>query len=534
MGLAISAPAIAYTSMHMFDAILVTRSEADTTLWMGIEIALAALITIFTCLQQDTSRLLRDPLALEMTTQLARKAVTIPLTDLEAPGLREQLAQARETAGQRGGQFVGDLLVVIQGIMSLAICCAILAPFTWLAVLVFAATIPGALVEVWSARVMHRSSVNLTHDRQRFDQLEGTLLSGTSAIENKFLGVGSRIVSRLRAISIRLGGDQFRVWRRAGLAVAAAQLFPLAAYYGTYIYLGFEASRGALSFGALTLCLISMHNAQQFSLAALFASRNVGEYWMQLRSYFEVLDHAPPARVAGPPPVPSLGLRLENAGFRYPGSDAWAVRHVDLDIGRNEIIGIVGGNGSGKSTLVRLITGLYRPSEGRVMLDGRDLADWDEAALRARFAVVFQQFARYRMSLRDNLALPAAEGDEARCAAAFVASGVEQFVPGLPHGADTSLTPTFDSGVDLSGGQWQKVALARAFVRSDADILIMDEATSALDAPSEQRVLEHVCRPCRMQSVVLITHRLSALKWADKVVRLEKGRASIVPVPEAP
>ena len=533
LGLAAVAPAIAYTSMRMFDAILVTGSEADTIAWMSIEIGLAALITVFTCLQQDTSRLLRDPVALEMTTALARKTVVVPLTDLEAPGMREQLAQARQTAELRGGQLVADLLAVLQGVVSLVICCLLVARFTWLAVLIVAATVPGTLVELWSARVMYRAGERLAHDRNRFDHLEETLLSGSA--ENQFLDVGPPLTRRLRAIASRLGADQLRVWRRSGLAVAAGQWLPTLAFHGIYLYLGIETGRGDLSFGELTLCLISMSNTQHFSQAALFAGRGAGEGLLHLRSYFAFLDRPLPGRSRCETPrvtagTPGAGLRLEDVGFRYPGSEAWAVRHVNLEIAPGEVVGIIGGNGSGKSTLVRLLTGLYRPTEGRVTLGGRDLEEWDEEALRARFAVVFQDFARYRMTLRENLALPApspALGDQRRLEDALAASGADQLVADLPRGAETALSPTLEAGVELSGGQWQKVALARAFARSEADLLIMDEPTSALDAASERHVLEHLYSRRRKQTVVLITHRWSALRSADQVVLLEKGRASM-------
>lgn len=528
IGLAAMAPAIAYTSMRMFDAVLVTHSESETILWMSIEVGLAAMVTVFTCLQQDTGRLLREPLALEMTTALVDKLATIPLTDLEDPDVRTQVAEARETAELRSGQLVVDMLAVLQGVVSLTICLIIVAQFTWLAVLVVAAAIPCTIAELWSARVMYRAGASLAHDRQRFDRLEDTLTSSACRVENKFLDADRRLAARLRMIGRRLGAAQVRVWHRAGAAVAIAQLLPTLGHYGINLYLGIETVRGQMTFGALTLCLISLYNTQQFSQTALFAARSAGEALLHVRSTFALLDRPVPTRCEGPQSMAGHpGLRLEDAGFRYPGADSWAVRHVNLAIAPGEMVGIVGGNGSGKTTLVRLLTGLYRPSEGRVTLDGRELVNWDEAALRARFAVVFQDFARYRMSLRDNLALPPGDGDEPP-AEACAASGVDRLLAELPRGADTALTTSFDGGVELSGGQWQKVALARAFARRDADLLIMDEPTSALDAPSERRVLDHLHSRRRVRTVVLITHRLAALQWADKIVLLEKGRASLV------
>ena len=537
VGVAVVVPAIAYTSLRMFDAILVAHSEAETIRWMSIEIGLAVTVTVFTCLQQDTSRLLREPLALEMSTALARTAAAMPLTDLESPATRDQLSQARVTAGTRAGQLVEDMLTVLQVVVSLAICALVISRYTGLAILTVVAVIPGVIVEVWSARALHRASERLSHDQQRFDLLEETILSGPCSVENKFLDAGRPLSGRLRAIGDRLGAEQLRVWRRAGLPAAIAQLLPTVAYYGVQLYLGLQAARGTLSFGAFTMCLIVMYNVQYYLQQALVAGRSASETWIHLRGYFELIDGParppalPPARVGAPrlaTGAAPLGLRLRDVGFRYPGSEAWALRHVDLDVAPGEVVGIVGGNGSGKSTLVRILTGLYRPGEGTITLDGRDLSEWDEAALRARFAVTFQDFARYRMSLRENLVLPPADGDdELRLAEAFAASGVDQLLPDLPRGLDTALSASFGAGVELSGGQWQKVALARAFARREADHLILDEPTSALDARSEERVLEHVAARRRKQTIVLITHRLSALRSADRVVLLEKGRASV-------
>lgn len=537
VGVAVVVPAIAYTSLRMFDAILVTRSEAETIRWMSIEIGLAVMVTVFTCLQQDASRLLREPLALEMSTALAGATAAMPLTDLEATATRERLSQARVTAETRAGQLVEDMLTVLQVVVSLAICALVISRYTGLALLTIVAVIPGVIVEIWSARALHGASERLAHDQQRFERLEETVLSGACSVENKFLDAGRPLSRRLGAIGDRLGADQLRVWRRAGLPASIAQLLPTVAYYGVQLYLGLQAARGQLSFGAFTMCLIVMYNVQYFLQQALVAGRSASETWIHLRGYFELIDHparpttSPPARVGAPRLAvghQAGALRLRDVGFRYPGSETWALRHVDLDIGRGEVVGIVGGNGSGKSTLVRLLTGLYRPAEGAITLDGRDLSEWDEAALRARFAVTFQDFARYRMSLRENLVLPAsAEGDERRLAEVFAASGVDQLLPRLPRGLDTPLTASFDAGVELSGGQWQKVALARAFARSEADHLILDEPTSALDARSEERVLEQIAVRRRKQTIVLITHRLSALRSADRVVVLEKGRASL-------
>ena len=508
VGLAIFVPAIAYTSMRMFDAILVERSERGTILWVAIEMVLAGAATVFTCLQQDAARLLRDPLSLAFSIELARKLERIPLSELESEELGPEVARARELADHQVGQAAADLFVVAQGVASLVACCAILLPFTWLGLVILVAATPSALAEAWGARSAQRMAATFAHDRRRFEELERSLHPGPHAAEVRLLGIAPRFVNLLRTIAARIATAQLRARRRIGMASALFELLTLLAQFGTYVYLGLMTVRGELSFGALTLCMISMHNTQQFMTSALFAARSLGESLLGLRSYYALIDRAEPAAAFVPAPAARGGLCFDNVGFQYPGTTTWALRHLDLRIGATEVVGIVGGNGSGKSTLVRLLTGQYRPTEGRVTLDGRELSAWSETELRHRLAVVFQHPARYQLSLADNLL----EADSE----ALVASGAQELV--AVHGLDGMAT-------DFSGGQWQKLALGRALGRRAASVLVLDEPSSALDEASERRVLEAACGS-RTRSVVLVTHRPGALHWVDKVVRLDKGRAS--------
>jgi ATP-binding cassette, subfamily B, bacterial len=507
VGLALATPAIAYTSMRMFDAILVEGSERGTIVWMALEIVLAVAIVIFTCLQRDAARLLRDPLSLALSTTLARRLERIPLSDLESEELAPEVARARELADQQVGQSAGDLFVVVQGLASLVACCAILLPFTWLGLVVLVAAVPSGLAEAWGARSAQRMTEKFAPDRRRFEELERCLHPGPHAAEVRLLGIAPRFVDQLRGIAARISRSQLRVRRRIGTAGALVELVPLCAQYGAYVYLGLLTARGELTFGALTLCMICLHSTQQSMTSSLVAARNLGESLLALRSYHALVDRAEPTASA-PAPVARGGLALEDVGFRYPGASTWALRHVDLQIGPTDVVGIVGGNGSGKSTLVRLLTGQYRPTEGRVTLDGRELSTWPEDELRQRLAVVFQQPARYQLSLADNLIGADAE--------ALVASGARELV--AAHGMD-------GMPAGFSGGQWQKLALGRALARRTASLLVLDEPSSSLDEASERRVLEAACGS-RTRSVVLVTHRPGALRWVDKLVRLDKGRAS--------
>lgn len=494
--------------MRTFDAILVEHSERATIGWMAIEVALAVTVTVLTFLQRDAARMIRDPLSLALSTELARKLERIPLSDLESEKLRPEVTRARELADHEVGQAATDLFVVAQGLSSLIVCCAILLPFTWLGLVIVVAAIPSALAEAWGAHSAQSTAATWAHDRRRFEELERTLHPGPHAAEVRLLDIAPRFVDLLRAIAVRITTAQHRVRLRVGTAGAFVQLLPLLAQYGTYVYLGLMTARGDLSFGALTLCMICMHNMQQFMTTALLSARGLGESLVGLGSYYALIDRGERPATRGWISATRSGLRLEDVGFRYPGSKTWALRHVDLQIGATEVVGIVGGNGSGKSTLVRLLTGQYRPTEGQVTLDGRDLSMWDETELRRRLAVVFQQPARYQLSLADNLL---GADSEALCV-----TGAQELV--AAHGLDGMAT-------GFSGGQWQKLALGRALGRRAASVLVLDEPTSSLDEASERRVLEATCGS-RARSVVLVTHRPGALRWVDKLVRLDKGQAS--------
>jgi len=247
-------------------------------------------------------------------------------------------------------------------------------------------------------------------------------------------------------------------------------------------------------------------------------------------------SHAPPALVA----KTEEGIRFENVGFRYPSGPAsggvngeagapperWALRGVNVFIPKGESLALVGENGAGKTTFIKLLTGLYKPTEGRVLLDGRDLATWDETTLRRRIGVIFQDFNQYQLALRENVAFGSVDHleDEPRVDRAVERGGAAELVTTLPAGLQTQLGRWFSSGVELSGGQWQKVALARAFMRDEADILILDEPTAALDAEAEHAVFQRFRALAAGRTTILISHRFPTVRMADRILVLEKGR----------
>jgi ATP-binding cassette subfamily B protein len=233
----------------------------------------------------------------------------------------------------------------------------------------------------------------------------------------------------------------------------------------------------------------------------------------------------PRARLSAPRERGAV-VRFEDVGFRYAGTDTWALRHVDVELARGQSVALVGQNGAGKSTFVKLLLRLYEPTEGRILLDGRDLREWDREDLFKRVAAVFQDFNRYKLSYRENVAfgsLPDA-ADDARVARATERSGASELLSGLSRGEGTVLGRWFRDGVELSGGQWQKVALARAFMREEADVLVLDEPSAALDAEAEHALFQRIQALSDGKTTILISHRFSTVRSADRILVFEGGR----------
>ena len=295
------------------------------------------------------------------------------------------------------------------------------------------------------------------------------------------------------------------------------------------VALALAAAAARITIGELTLYLVAFRQGQQAFQSILTAIGGMYEDNLYMSNLFQYLD------VETAPPVPLLsatnegaerGIRFEGVGFRYPGQENFALRGIDLFLPAGQSVALVGENGAGKTTLIKLLTRLYEPTEGRILLDGRDLRAWDEEALRRRIGVIFQDFNRYQLTLRENVSAGGFEHahDEPRIGRAVESGGATEVVAALTAGLDTQLGRWFQDGVELSGGQWQKVALARAFMREEADVLVLDEPTAALDAEAEAAVFERFRALAQGRTTLLISHRFSTVRTADRILVLEHGR----------
>jgi ATP-binding cassette subfamily B protein len=348
------------------------------------------------------------------------------------------------------------------------------------------------------------------------------------AKEVKLYGLGRRLLDRYKGIFVRLYGEDKRLALQRDSWGFALGLLATVTLYCAYAWVAMSAVRGEISVGQMTMYLMLFRQGQMAVTAALSAVSGLYEDNLYLSTLYEYLET--PVRAPGGHALqgcnPQDGVRFEHVSFRYPGATEAAIEDVSLHLAPGGSLALVGANGSGKTTLIKLLTRLYQPTAGRILLDGLDLREWDESRLRERIGVIFQDFTRYQMQVGENIGAgdePHFE-DEARWREAAEKGRASEFIAGLPSGYTTQLGKWFLNGRELSGGQWQKVALSRAFMRTRADVLVLDEPTAAMDAQAEAEVFEHFRQLAKGRMTILISHRFSTVRMADQIAVLDHGR----------
>ena len=521
--------AIAWAGKGIVDAV-VARSTEATLRWVLIELAVIAAQALMQRSLGLVRQLLGARLALDINVLILEKALSLELRHFEDPEFYDQLTRARREASSRPVSVVTESFQLVQNVLTLAGYAALLLRFSGWAVLgLLVAAIPGTLAEIRFSNQAFRLRNWRSPDSRRLLYLEYVLANDDHAKEVKLFGLGPLLLERYRKLGETFyDEDRKLAVKRSGWAFALS-LFGTLAFYGCYAVMALAAARGRLTLGNMTLYVVAFRQGQQAFQSILTALGGMYEdnlYMSNLFKYFAIPVGAalpPPALPAGPG---EHGIRFEDVGFRYPGTEVWALRHLDLFVPAGQSLALVGHNGAGKTTLIKLLTRLYTPSEGRILLDGKDLRSWSEEALRRRVGVIFQDFNQYQFKVRENVALGSVEHleDEARVKRAVEHGGANEVVAALKGGLDTPLGRWFQDGTELSGGQWQKIALARAFMREEADILILDEPTAALDAEAEHAVFERFRQLAKGRTAILISHRFPTVRMADRILVLEGGR----------
>ena len=475
------------------------------------------------------NQLLSDRFSDETSLQLMRHTAALDLQDLEDSEVQDRLDRARRQASGRTG-LVSSLFGQAQDLVTLATFAVGIAAYApWLIPLIAVALVPAFLGEARFNAEDYALSVRRTADRRELDYLRQTGASTETAKEAKLFNLNGFLTDRYDTVSraIRKENRGFALRRAAWGAVLAAA--GTLGYYAAYAVLAWRTANGTLSIGDLTFLVASVVRLRGLLEGVLAGLSNLAAQSLYLRDLFSFLAIAPSIRSpAVPAPFParlSHGIEFQDVGFRYPGGTRWAVRHLRFTLRANEVLALVGENGAGKTTIVKLLTRLYDPTEGRILLDGRDLRDYDLDALRGGIGAIFQDFVRYDLSAADNIAVGriAERADRPRIERAAASGLADEVIARLSTGYDQVLGRRFRGGVDLSGGEWQKIAIARAYMR-DAAVLVLDEPTAALDARAEYEVFERFKALGAGRTALLISHRFSSVRMADRILVLAGGQ----------
>ncbi|KAF1698074.1 ABC transporter ATP-binding protein [Pseudoxanthomonas jiangsuensis] len=496
---------------------------------LALELALAVGSDLLGRLVSYADGLLSELFTNASSVRLMEHAATLDLEDFEDPDLQDKLDRARRQTMSRMNlmsQLFGQVQDAIT-VASFAIGLLVYAP--WLIVLLAVALVPAFVGESHFNALGYSLNHQWTPERRQLEYLRQTGASVETAKEVKIFNLHRFLIDRYKVLAEKFYLANRALARRRALWGTLLAALGTLGYYVAYAYIAWRTVRGDFSIGDLTFLAGSFLRLRQLLEGLLIGfSQVAGQalYLDDLFSFFEIEPEIASRPDALPVPRPiAAGFAFENVGFRYPGAEHWALRGLEFELRAGEVLALVGENGAGKTTLVKLLARLYDPDEGRILLDGRDLRDYDLDDLRANTGVIFQDFVRYHLSAGENIGVGRIEAmdDRARIADAARRGMAEEVVAALPLGYDQLIGRRFKTGVDLSGGQWQKLAIARAWMR-DAQVMILDEPTAALDARSEFEVFQRFKELSRGRTAVLISHRFSSVRMADRILVLAGGK----------
>jgi len=529
--------AVAFIGAKIVDAVVAAiAASADDGAAVSRVLVYVALEGVLVALTAATQRglstcqsLLRAQLGQRVNEMILEKALTLELRHFEDSEFYDKLTRARREASSRPLSLVMRSFGLVQNGIALVSFGTLLVRFSpWAVAVLLLAGLPSFIAEAKFSGDAFRLFRWRSPETRMQMYLETVLAREDHAKEVKLFDLGPLLLERYRSIFQKVFKEDRQLTIRRDTWGFFLGLISTAAFYAAYAWIAVSAVRGRITLGEMTMYVLLFRQGQSAVSSILSAIGGMYEDNLYLSTLYDYLDT--PVDAAGGTatkgPQPAEGVHFENVSFTYPGATEPAVRDVSFQLRPGQSLALVGENGSGKTTLIKLLTRLYSPSSGRITLDGLDLADWSPAALRRRVGVIFQDFARYQLKVGENIGAGDVTHfeDELRWHEAASLGMAGPFIEELPAGYQTQLGKWFKDGRELSGGQWQKVALSRAFMREESDILVLDEPTAAMDARAEAQVFAQFRELAKERMVILISHRFSTVRMADQILVIQGGQ----------
>ncbi|PIO47912.1 MAG: ABC transporter ATP-binding protein [[Chlorobium] sp. 445] len=523
-----------YTAKLITDEVVNLTQAPDAknferlALWIAMQFVVAVLTDALARANAWVNSLLGDKVANDTSLKIMQHAAALDLEKFEDAEFYNKLERARQQTGNRIALMAEALGQAQQAITIIVLAAGLIAFKPYLIVLLAVALVPAFLGESHFNGQSYSMMYARTPERRELDYLRYIGASDETAKEVKVFGLSEFLITRFKELSEKFYHENKSLATRRAIWGGLFATIGNAAYFGAYLPIAMDAATGKITLGDLAYFSGAFANTRALMEGIFLRFPSLVEGALYLKDLFDFFELKPTIRAPQhPKPVPKpiqKGFVFENVGFKYPRSEQWAVRHVSFTLHAGEKLALVGENGAGKTTLTKLLARLYDPTEGRILLDGIDLREFDPEALRRRIGVIFQDFIRYQMTAATNVAIGEidARNDMLRVEHAAERSLAKSVIENLPKQYAQMIGKRFADGVELSGGEWQKIALARAYMRQ-ADVLILDEPTAALDARAEYEVFQRFAELTQGKTAVLISHRFSTVRMADRILVMEKG-----------